>query len=290
MNWIRQMDSRFGPAGWLMAVAAAAYLCLLIVLAFSKETYTFLLSNLAMPVSAGEFAGKPWTVLTYGLGNPAPEFWSLVVSLSLIYSFGTQLQHQIGRKRFSLALIAALFSIPVLSLIVINLLPTVEQVDSAVLFGLFPLGISLVALTTFLTPNQPVRILSLEFRMLWMGIVLMALPLLGFRAIFTSMGTATLVAILFGLGLGLGMKKLGRPVRWKSAVPNRASPGTPKERVRVQEKQSNPQHKGRFTVVHSQLRLSREEELNKLLDRINEVGYSGLSQAEKKRLEELSND
>lgn len=289
MNWIRQIDSKYGPSGWLMALAASVYFCLLLTLAFSKETYTAILPNLAMPVSGAEFSSKPWTLLTYWLGNPAPEFWSLFVSLSLIYSFGTQLQHQIGRKRFSLALFAALFSIPVLALIAINLLPTVEQVNSALLFGLFPVGIFLVALTTFLTPNQPVRILSLEFRMLWMGIVLMALPLIGFRAIFTSMGTATLIAILFGLGWGLALKKLGKPVRWKSAIQNRPVPTSPKERVRVQEKQANPQHKGKFTVVHSQLRMTREEELNKLLDRINEVGYAGLTQTEKKRLEELSN-
>jgi hypothetical protein len=283
MRFAKEIRPQFGLTGWVLAFSASTFVLLCISAWIDEGLYRGLTGAFAMPMEWGAFFHKPWTVVTYWFVLPPEGFFMLFSSLLVLWSIGKLLESRLEAKRYRHVLVAAVLGVAILSLALVSINPWAEQTDKATLMGLMPTAMVLTGVSMAMMPHLPVRVLNSEIRFIWVGLFVILLPIVGFRAIFTCMGTAVLGGALMGYGMGLMMQRHGKPIGWKSLGSSMSFPWP------GQKKNHNPLHRGKFTVVHGPGNRSDEEELNRLLDRINEVGMEGLSSQEKDRLRQLSN-
>jgi membrane associated rhomboid family serine protease len=288
MEKLRQILAQQGPLGWLLAILASSYLTVLMGHAIFGSSMEPLFGQLAMPMEPLVFIRQPWSLFTYWAFHPPAEFWIVLVDMSILYAFGAVLQRTLGRKRFVWALLIFGLGAAAISLGLVPLLPMVRDFPAKLLHGMHPVNAAIIAACVVTTPRIEFRFFGQGVQLRWIALFVVVVSLLGTKAFFTTDGVAYLAGMSLGLGYAFYVERFGGRNKWDVRIRQQTSLLSPKNRVRVKETHQNPQHKGKFTVVHSTAKLAPEDELNRLLDRINEVGYNGLTANEKRRLEELS--
>lgn len=281
----------FGTVGVLMAISACSYLVLLVLfIALGNARFESIFPFLSLPMGLENAVRHPWTLFSFWAVNHPTAVFMQLVDLALMFSFGMLLQNLAGRNRFNWLALIYISSVGLFTLLLANVLPTVSKTDTTPLFGMHGLNAAIIAAVITLAPRMRVRLFVWETELVWVGLITLLLPLVAYRAIFTVMGTSVLVGIVTGgLSALVLEQQLGRLIPRRPKLTQVQDP-QPRDRVRVRETRPNPQHKGKFTVLSGGHAHEPEDELDRLLDRINEVGYEGLTLAEKRRLEELSND
>lgn len=293
MGWYGQFLKRFGFAGVLLTLLSLSYVVLFLLYGLmGAERFDALFLKLTLPVNVDTAVEQPWSVLTYWLCAHPLSFWFLLLDLIILYAFGHILNAMIGDRRTQGIV---LFGIVVNALITIglsNVLPTIESTPATRLSGFSPVNATLIAATITLVPRYNFRILFWDVPLLFVGLFLLLLSIASYRAIFTMQGTAEMVGAVIGVLLIKVMRSGWDVTRWFQGVANRAQTTHPRKPEPVHASQRpivrsiNPKHK--TVVPQPQADMTEEEELDYLLDKINEVGYNGLSQREKERLDKLA--
>lgn len=289
LDWYRSFNQKYSVAGNLMLAYGAAYLLSIILLIALGETrYNLLFNAASLPMDLGTAVQQPWSIFTFWLVNHPVTLWMVLGDIAILFGFGMLLQTIVGRERFKWLVVSYISAVALLTLLAAQFLPTIGG-DKPLLFGMHGVNIAIILTCVMMAPRLRVKILNLwEVELVWVGLTVVAFSLIGYRAVFTVIGTSIFVGILTGTAVGYFLRRQNSRVSFNYARPAFQQQTIGLDRVRVREVRPNPQHKGKFTVVGGPSNVDPEDELDKLLDRINEVGYEGLSHAEKKRLEELS--
>jgi hypothetical protein len=172
-----------------------------------------------------------------------------------------------------------------------NLLPTVHVNENVYLFSMHTVITSFITAGITLVPQYNFKVLFWNIPLLFIGMFLLLLNFLVLGAIFSIEGIGVLAGAITGFVFIAALRKgvdlsawLQFGLKVESEAPSRRpEPAlvSAKPIVRSIRQKEKPQ-------AQSQAQLSEAEELDLLLDRINEVGYNGLSKSEKERLEQLS--
>jgi hypothetical protein len=291
MQWYKRFLEKYGAVGLMMSMAAVSYIAIILLQGLLQEGFDDFYRKLTLPMNFDSLIKQPWSVLTYWLAAHPLAIWFLVIDMVLFYTFGNILNALLG-DRFAQGLIT--FAMIVNALIVVgfaNILPTVEITEKASLFGFHLINCTLIGAAITLSPNYQFQIIRWKVPLLYVGIFLLLMPLIAYRAIWTVMGLATVVGPLMGFLLmrakqgGTDMTRwLQLPIFPEKAVPT--TRGDTRIRVRVRERVERQEP----VKVQRGGRSNDAEELDRLLDKINEVGYDGLSKKEKETLDRLSKD
>jgi membrane associated rhomboid family serine protease len=289
MEWYRSFNQKYSVVGNLMLISGGCYLLGIVLLLVLGETrFNLVFAEATLPMDLSKAVQQPWSIFTFWAVNHPITLWMALVDVALMFSFGMLLQTMVGRERFKWLVLAYISAIALLTLFFAQFLPTLADTKNAPLFGMHGLNAAIIMTCVMLAPRLRMRLYIWEVELVWIGLVALLMSLVGYRAIFTVIGTSILIAILTGGAVGFFLRRQNLRALPPFARQNYQQQSMALDRVRVREVRPNPQHKGKFTVVGGPANLAPEDELDKLLDRINEVGYEGLTASEKKRLEELS--
>lgn len=290
MEWYKRFLRKNGIIGLFMTVVSVFYILLLIVNGtVGPETYEKIYYSLTLPVNVPTFAKNPWTILTYWMVTPPLWIWLLIVELSLIYTFGNILNAMVGDKRTQGILFFAILVNGLVTIALVNLLPTVEASSDASIFGLHSLNATLIAAAITLVPRYDFVIIRQRIPLIYIGAGMLIILAVSMRLIWSSMGVSVLVGALVGF---VWVKVLQKGTDFSSwlqfniGFPASQSTGNPAVRERIRVVQSNYQRK----ESKKEPELSDQEKLDLLLDKIGDVGLQGLSRKEKEELKRLSGD
>lgn len=242
---------------------------------------------LALALEPGAvFGGQVWRVVTWPLANILGDgqgLWT-VLSIFFFWYFGSDLERQVGRSRFTKLVVGYVLALSAVALLV-GILTTLPG-------GLF--GINTLQLMVLLTwiAEYPSRRFLFNIPAWAFGAVIVALQVL------TALTTRNLFALL-SLVLGLVVCALiARSVglltdqAWlPNLAGNRAGrPKAPKQRRQRRSRKSDAGPtvvSGPWAQTSSSPQARDQARLDELLDQISERGYDGLSDKEKAELNAL---
>ena len=293
MDTYRRFLKRFGFTGFMLSVLAVSFLAMLVLWAIlGDQKFATMWSFITLPVDLETAVRQPWSLLTFWLGNDPRGWWLFLTDLAVLYGFGQILNAMIGDRRMQAIVLMSILSVGLLAVGLGNLLPWIRPSEGfdPHLFGFGAINATIVAATITLVPRYNFRLLFWDIPLVFVGLLVLAIFTMSHGLIFTIGGLADLV----GAGLGFGIIKILRSgwdlTNWFRGAANRpAQPvarqpepviSTNRPIIRTVPKQQPQSQQQPF--------MSDAEELDYLLDKIGEVGYSGLSQAEKERLDKLA--
>ncbi|WP_448702494.1 rhomboid family intramembrane serine protease [Mucilaginibacter sp. AW1-3] len=230
-------------------------------------TYLELPSNL--PVLLKHF----WTPFTYlflhdGLLNT-------IFNMLWLYWMGQIIEDYLGGKKLTAiylmgGLVGAVFYIAAF-----NLIPAFAnaQFDSYITGAPACVAAVIVAAATLL-PNYGVFIIFFELKLKWLATIYVAFDILALRGPHAAGGFAQLGAALLGF---IFIKQLQRGNDWSSLFEKMFQP-RPKLKVAVK-------NSGKFTNPKP-----RQDEIDRILDKISQTGYESLNKQEKETLFRASSD
>lgn len=249
-----------------------------------------IMSQFVLPAAKDKLLGKPWTVITHMFSDV--RFFNVLANMLWLWAFGSIMQELDGNKKIapvfiygSLAGAVAFF----VSYQLITALMAYQQI--ATLSGGSAGVMAVVVATTLVAPQYRLLPLISGGIPLW---VLSALYLLSHLVTTIPTGdTATIITLLAGAATGalyVWFLKMGYDwSRWMSDffdwVGNLFNPNKQKKEFKEDDFVS------RFTAEHKAGSLSsQQEEIDRILDKINEKGFQFLSKEEKELLKKVAED
>lgn len=295
MNWYSQFLKRFGFVGILLTALSLAYIVLFLLFGIlGADGFNALFLKISLPVNVDTAINQPWSILSYWLVAHPMQFWFLLVDLVVLYAFGHILNALIGDRRTQVIVLLAIVGNALVTIALCNLLPTVEVTAATRLAGFGSISAALIAAAITLVPRYNFKVLFWDVPLISIGLFMLLFSIVTHRAIFTMAGTSEISGALIGF-LTIKFMRSGWDLkRWFQGAANRPQPAIPRQPEPVFSNQKpvviravNPKQKAANPQQQAP-ELSEEEELDLLLDKINEVGYAGLSPREKERLDKLS--
>jgi membrane associated rhomboid family serine protease len=294
MSWYGQFLKRFGFAGVLLTLLSLTYVVLFLMYGLmGPDQFNVFYNKVTLPINLETAVQQPWSVFTYWLSSHPLGFWFLLIDLIVLYAFGHILNAMIGDRRTQGIVVFAIVVNALITIGLCNILPTVEYTSETRMAGFGAINATLIAATITLVPRYNFRVLFWDIPLVFIGLFMLLLSVVSYRAIFTMQGTAEIIGAAMGFLLIKVLRSGWDVTRWFQGASNRPQQAIPRQPEPVYSSQRpvvvrsiNPKQK---TInPQPQQEMTEEEELDYLLDKINEVGYAGLSQGEKERLDKLA--
>ena len=290
MEWYKRFLQKNGIVGLFMTIVAVMYILLILVQGTLGDNFDAVYRAITLPVHMPTFAENPWTLLTYWMVTPPLWIWLLIVDMFLIYTFGNILNAMVGDKRTQGILFFAILVNAIATITFVNILPTVEASEHAPLFGLQSINATLIMATIVLVPRYDFMIIRQRVPLVYIGAGMLIIMALSYRLIWTTLGVSVLVGAIVGfvwikvLQTGTDLTSwLQFNIGFERKTTSGGSSGA-RERIRVVQSNYRVKEKKKEPEI------SDQEKLDRLLDRITEVGFDNLSRKEKEELRRLSGD
>lgn len=265
------------------------YLLITIVLVINRlfvRNAVSLVGMFALPASVNRILQRPWTLFTYMWVHA--EFFHLLFNVLWLYCFGKlflrffSAKHFIGTYVFA-GLMGGLFYV-----VSYNLFPYFSGVlDYSTMIGASAAVLGLVAAVAYREPNYQIRLLfigDIQLKWLALGFLIADLCLVTSEnsgGHLAHLGGA-LGGLLFALFLNRGID-LTRWIVWtidKAADLFGRTPRQPKMKVNYGSRAADYDFNAR--------RRERDDEIDRILDKIKLSGYESLTAEEKKTLFDVS--
>lgn len=232
-------------------------------------------SLLQLPASFHRFLYQPWSLLTHMFIHAG--FLHLLFNMMLFYWMGSILEEYLGNARVYQAYFLGGILGGLLYMLAYNVFPVFSPwVDSAMALGASASVLAVVVATATLLPHYEVKLLLFGFiRLKWLALAMIILDFVG----IAGGNAGGHIAHLGGAFTGyLYIKHL-----YKYTFLDRvASWFKPKAKLKVYYKNSNDRNAKNQRVT--------EEDVNRVLDKMNKSGYDSLTQKEKDILYKASNN
>jgi membrane associated rhomboid family serine protease len=245
-----------------------------------------------LPADGSQLLNRPWTILTAMFVHDNNDVWKVFPNMFWLWSFGYILQDLTGGKKIIPVFIYGALGGSIAFVLAYNLLPSLQQQIPYATLGAASCGVMAVAIvTTFVSPNYRL------FPMIGGGIPLWVLTGLYLASVFITIpisDTGTLITHIAAAFTGLlFIFFLKRGYDWSEWmnnffdwVNNLFNPDKPKKGKRLKDElfyrsSSEPFHKT------PKLTQSRVDEI---LDKINQQGYTSLTEEEKEILKRASSE
>lgn len=234
---------------------------------------------LAVPSFLSDFLFKPWTLITYQFMHSSSDIFHLFFNMLYLYVFGRIFLDFIGTKRFLPIYLLGGFGGAIMFWLAMNILPTFQSDQSVPMVGASASIMAISLAITVIRPNYPLMIPFIgAVPIKYIILIFVALDFIQTTGSNAGGHFAHIGGALVGVFFAVQFQK-GRDITiWFSDL------------ITLFHREKRAPMK----VVHKSNRgsfpgnISQEQELNRILDKINQSGYPSLSQAEKDFLTKTS--
>lgn len=267
----------------IIAANVVIYIVGWIIANFSSVSRGQSLSWLVLPKEFSEFIFKPWSIITYGFAHI--DFWHLFFNMLVLYFIGRSFSN--------------LFNIK-LSLNVYFLGIITGALAYMLAYAIFPGGIlkftgpllgasagvraALLFLCAYM-PNYEVRLITFNIKLLYIGLVLVALDVLGLFSGNAGGNIAHLGGDILGFLYATQLKKgidIGKG--FERIMDSVSSLFSKKSRLKTVHRSKS---KGKTFAGHTKDEFgefNKQKQIDVILDKISKSGYESLSKEEKEFL------
>lgn len=260
-----------------------------IVLQLFNRSAGNLLQWFELPASLSNFTWQPWSILTYMFLHA--NVWHILFNMLWLYWFGTLfLQFFSARHLQGLYLLAGICG-GVLYMAAYNLFPYFRPMtDYAFLLGASASVLGIVAATAYREPNYPIRLLLIgTIRLKYLALVVIGLDVLSITADNAGGHIAHLGGAVAGLWWAASLNRGTDLTRWI----NRATDGVKGLFVRRPRKPRMKVHYGanagrQKDYDYNARKKAKNDEIDRILDKLKKSGYESLTTEEKKSLFDAS--
>ena len=307
MNYPEQQYKRrisLGSPGNALMILIAICLIIFVGLAFMKAIWYFkypkevalnyyyknVLSWFIMPADFDSMMSQPWSIITHMFVHD--NFWKIFANMLWLWCFGYILQDMTGNKKIIPVFIYGSLGGAVAFILAYNLLPSLKgQMPSASIMGASAGVMAVAIVTTMVSPGYRIFPLIKGGIPLW---VLTVLYIVSDLATISFSNTGYLVAHLAGALTGflfIFFLRLGFDwSEWMNNffdwVNNLFNPDKPRKGKNIKDelfyRSSSAPYKKTMNIS--------QERIDAILDKINQQGYSFLTDEEKELLKRASKE
>jgi membrane associated rhomboid family serine protease len=293
-----------GQPGNALMILIAICLIVFVGLAFMKAIWYFkypkevalsfyyknVLSWFVMPADPDKMMSQPWSIITHMFIHD--NFWKIFANMLWLWCFGYILQDMTGNKKIIPVFIYGALGGALAFMLAYNLLPSLKaQLPVADLMGASAGVMAVAIVTTMVSPGYRI------FPMIKGGIPLWVLTILyvvSDLATISFSNTGYLVAhvagavtgYLFVFFLRLGYDWGGWMNNFFDWVNNLFHPGKPKKGRNIKDEL----HYRSSTTPYKKTMNVSQDRIDAILDKINQQGYSFLTDEEKELLKRASKE
>ncbi len=265
----------------IINVAVFAFTLILNFFAFLYNTSAQeLLIYFELPSWAGVFLKRPWTLFTYMFLHAG--IWHLVFNMLFLYFIGRILEDFVSNKKFYTVFFGGGLLGGILYLIAYNTFPAFTSMDHWVpMLGASGAVTAVIVAAATLVPNYEIYLYGLiRMRLVWLAIILVAMDVAFFPNGNSGGRLAHLGGALFGF---LYIQYIRGGIRFDLSFLNRIrNPFKPRMTI-IDERKIRNERKGKKWKAgrKSDSKRPNQDEIDSILDKINQSGYSSLSKDEK---------
>lgn len=233
-----------------------------------------------------ELISKPWTLVTYMFMHSRGNFFHIIFNMLILYWFGTYLADFIGNKRILPIFITGGICGAILFVLAYNLIPMFNATFGELIGASAGVMAILFAMAT-LRPNMQIRLILLgQVSIKYIALVLLIVDLISLSGSngggsFSHVGGAAFGFVYIKM-LQRGVN-LGYWVEYIQAILR----GDRRSKMKVDYKK--PVQKS-FSGKPDPKEFSRQDKIDRILDKISKSGYSSLNAEEKDYLFKYSKE
>jgi membrane associated rhomboid family serine protease len=238
------------------------------------------LNWLALPKGFTAFILKPWTILTYGFAHFG--FWHLFFNMFILYFVGRSFSNLFSVKlSLNIYVLGILFG-GLSFILVYNVFPNSILKSIGSLVGASAgVRATLIFLCAYM-PNKEMRLVTINIKLLYIGLVLVALDILGLFGDNPGGNVAHLGGDLLGYFYAVQLQKgtdIGKGFeRFMDIISSYFSKGN-KSNLKTVHKSKKKSYAGHTKQEFSEF--NKQKKIDIILDKISKSGYESLSDEEK---------
>lgn len=280
-----------------IAIFVAVNLINLPFVLMAKHTSFSILNWVALPASVMSWLYKPWTVLTYMFVHK--DFFHILFNMLGLYWFGQIVQDLIGKPKIVPIYLLGGIVGGIVYMAAYNIFPVFQHaVPLATCIGASAAVMAIVLAAATIAPNYEIGLLFFgSVKIKWIALAYIVLDLINIQHGNAGGHIAHLGGALFGfvyIKLLQNGTDLARPIFaisdfFHSLFEKKPEMKVTQKRAYVySEKDTQKQTKTHQTSPKNQL--SKQEQLDEILDKINRSSYDSLSKEEKDFLFKISQE
>ncbi|MBN4085208.1 rhomboid family intramembrane serine protease [Flavobacteriaceae bacterium AH-315-B10] len=235
---------------------------------------------LALPKDFSDFILKPWSILTYGFAHI--DLWHLFINLLILYFVGRLFSNLFNIKlSLNVYFLGILFG-GLAYMLVYTLFPNGILKTAGPLVGASAgVRAALIFLCAYM-PNKEMRLVTINIKLMYIGLVLVALDVLGLFGNNSGGNVAHLGGDLLGYFYAVQLQK-GRDIgkgfeRFMDAISSFFSIGK-KSNLKTVYKSKKKGFAGHTKQEFGEF--NKQKQIDIILDKISKSGYESLSKEEK---------
>jgi membrane associated rhomboid family serine protease len=252
--------------------------------------YTNVMGWFVLPADPNKLLSKPWTIITHMFVHDS--FWRILANMLWLWTFGYILQDLSGNRKIIPVFIYGAIGGGIAFLLAYSFLPALKTgLPVATVFGASAGVMAVAVVTTLLSPSYRLFPLIGGGLPLW---ILTALYVVSDLAIVSISDTAILINHLAGAITGFlfifFMRKGYDWSEWMSNffdwITNLFNPDKPKKGTNIKEELFYKATAAPYTKTPN----VTQQRIDDILDKINQQGYSHLTEEEKELLKRASKE
>ncbi len=240
---------------------------------------------LAVPANLSTLLVRPWTIFTYMFLHEG--FLHILFNLLWLYWFGRIFLHYLTSKQLLNTYILGGLSGAALYILMFNLLPVFEPVAGAAIALGASAAVMAIAITiSVYVPDYTLNLIFIgPVKLKYIALVFIITDVLQIASTNAGGHIAHLGGAIFGILYAQQYKKGNDITMGFSKIMDRiASIFKPRQRLRVSYRRNNEEVKKQTDWEYNQRRITEQEKIDKILDKIAQSGYESLSKREKEIL------
>ncbi len=256
---------------FLSVVSIAAYL-------FNNETISLkVLKWFSVPASFKALAAKPWTLITYMFTHK--DILHILFNMLWLYWFGKIFLEYLDQRKLVAVYILGGISGAIIYILSFNVFPVFTSlIPESVAIGASASVLAVVVAIAAYVPNYPVHLLLIgRVKILWIAIGIFILTSVMDFSVNSGGKLAHMGGALFGYLYTVNLRKGRDAARWLNRIIDSIvtifKPRKKKMRVTYNRKKTD--------YDYNKAKAERQEQINRILDKISKGGYDSLTKEEK---------
>ncbi|TJY36266.1 rhomboid family intramembrane serine protease [Pontimicrobium aquaticum] len=267
----------------IIAANVAIYIIGWFVANFSAVSRNQSLEWLVLPKEFSEFIFKPWSIITYGFAHV--DFWHLFFNVFVLYFIGRSFSNLFNIKLSLNVYFLGIISGALAYMLAYALFPGgILKFTGALLGASAGVRAALIFLCAYM-PNYEVRLITFNIKLMYIGLVLVVLDLLGLFSGNAGGNIAHLGGDVLGFFYATQLKKgidIGKGFeRIMDSFSSLFSKKSPLKTVH-KSKRKTKAYAGHTKDEFNEF--NKQKQIDIILDKISKSGYESLSKEEKEFL------
>jgi membrane associated rhomboid family serine protease len=242
----------------------------------SEQTIRFL----SVPSSLNSLIVKPWTLITYMFTHK--EILHILVNMMWLYWFGNIFLEYFDQKKLVAVYILGGIAGAVAYVLSYNIFPAFAKVveESIPLLGASASVMAIVVAIAVYVPDYTVNLFLFgRIKIKYIAVLIFILTSILDFSVNSGGKLAHIGGALFGYFFTMGYRRGKDPVKWFNNIADRlAALFRPKKKMKVTHKRSADDFE------YNRMKNEKQEQINKILEKISRGGYDSLTREEKELL------